>query len=250
VGSDTWSDAGNNLNIGRSDTINQIQLFGAATFYDDAASPAIVASISSTGALTAKRLDIGGSVQELISVKRTTAGNVAFEFGSNNATGGLTFFDFHVASGVDYQSAIRRETRENFPTVVLFDPQLYLCGLDVEESSRTCARLATYPFFPVEVPEFDSSEKTQREWMIDISTTVTENWPPQLPTDDEGIRSVIRSALQFQIQFGTSYIILPMPIIENPDEGIDQFVRWIDLGSIEFKELRGEIENTQIPCDC
>ena len=151
------------------------------------------------------------------------------------------------ASGVDYQSAIRRETRENFPTVVLFDPQLYLCGLDVEESSRTCARLATYPFFPVEVPEFDSSEKTQREWMIDISTTVTENWPPQLPTDDEGIRSVIRSALQFQIQFGTSYIILPMPIIENPDEGIDQFVRWIDLGSIEFKELRGEIENTQIP---
>ncbi|MBW2005415.1 MAG: hypothetical protein JRI72_12585, partial [Deltaproteobacteria bacterium] len=41
--------------------------------------------------------------------------------------------------------------------------------------------------------------------------------------------------------------ILPMPLIERPEESIDQFVRWIDLGSIEFNELRGEIAETQTP---
>lgn len=151
------------------------------------------------------------------------------------------------ASGVDYQSALRREARENFPMTVIFDPQLYLAGLDGEASSRTCARLSTYPFFPVEVTEFDSSTQSVRDWMDQTSSEVIEFWPLQLPTEDEQIRSIIYNAIRFQIQFETSDIILPMPLIEAPELDFSLLTRWMDLGHAVFSELSGELRNGQIP---
>ena len=151
------------------------------------------------------------------------------------------------AAGVDRESALRREARENFPRTVLFDPQLYLAGLDVEVSSKTCARLSTYPFFPVEVTEFDSSSQSVRDWMKKVSSEVAESWPPQLPTEDEQIRSIISSAIRFQITFEASDIILPMPLLEAPDFDFSLLTRWMDIGHSVFSELSGDLRNGQIP---
>ena len=50
------------------------------------------------------------------------------------------------ASGVHITQIERRNINIK-PKVLLFDPQLYLSGLDSEHCNTTCARLSTYPWF-------------------------------------------------------------------------------------------------------
>ena len=48
----------------------------------------------------------------------------------------------------------------------LFDPQLYLAGLDAAQCKKHCARLASYPWFGIGgLKQFDSAEHKQKGWM-------------------------------------------------------------------------------------
>src|SRR5438552_1924994 len=75
-----------------------------------------------------------------------------------------------------------RLRRQSLPEkqCLLFDPQLYLAGLEAETCQKTCARLASYPWFAVAgIPPFDSSQTTLRAWENAIRQTIGGTWPQQ-----------------------------------------------------------------------
>ncbi|MEK7561928.1 MAG: hypothetical protein AAB541_03640, partial [Patescibacteria group bacterium] len=80
-------DTGNNINVGRDDSILGIQIFGDVQFYDDAASPTLVASIDPNGVYK------GGSLERQTSGTLsvgTTSSTTAITVGYTSMTGTLT----------------------------------------------------------------------------------------------------------------------------------------------------------------
>jgi len=133
---------------------------------------------------------------------------------------GLVFLPSGNDSGRMVRSASLPECQR-----LLFDPQLYLTGLDCDQSARFCARLATYPWFGVEAPEFDSGAMTRREWLSRVQDAVAENWTGHV-TDD--VARACSSAIEFQISLGCTHVIFPSPLItEREDEAVTQAL-WLD----------------------
>jgi hypothetical protein len=134
------------------------------------------------------------------------------------------------ASGVDLESALRRERPSGLPDEVYFDPQLYLLSLPYDTAPRTCRKLATYPWFPIETPDFDSGEVSIRDWIENVGEAISERWPPVLPSDPDAINNVIRQSIDFQQQFGVSEIILPSPLTNFPESDLSVEMTWVDEG--------------------
>jgi len=134
------------------------------------------------------------------------------------------------ASGVDLESALRRERPSGLPDEVYFDPQLYLLSLPYDTAPRTCRKLATYPWFPIETPDFDSGEVSIRDWIENVGEAISERWPPVLPSDSDTINNVIRQSIDFQQQFGVSEIILPSPLTNFPESDLSVEMTWVDEG--------------------
>jgi len=134
------------------------------------------------------------------------------------------------ASGVDLESALRRERPSGLPDEVYFDPQLYLLSLPYDTAPRTCRKLATYPWFPIETPDFDSGEVSIRDWIENVGEAISERWPPVLPSDPNAINNVIRQSIDFQQQFGVSEIILPSPLTNFPESDLSVEMTWVDEG--------------------
>lgn len=113
----------------------------------------------------------------------------------------------------------------------LFDPQLYLSGLDCDQAMKVCARLSTYPWFGVdEIPEFDSDRDGQRSWEHDVQDVVCDQWHGDVPDDLGEIRGAALSAIEFQAEISCSHIILPTPLVaEREDEAETQAI-WVDQG--------------------
>lgn len=71
------------------------------------------ASLSLGGGLSATTITGASTVEQAVSFRRTTAGPVGMEFGSNHASGGAAYFDLHVVSGGDYETRIIRNIGTN-----------------------------------------------------------------------------------------------------------------------------------------
>ena len=134
------------------------------------------------------------------------------------------------ASGVDLESALRRERPSGLPREVYFDPQLYLLSLPYDTAPRTCRKLATYPWFPIETPDFDSGEVSIRDWIENVEEAISEEWPPVLPSDPKEIYNMIRQSIDFQQKFGVSEFILPSPLTSFPDSDLSVEMTWVDEG--------------------
>lgn len=134
------------------------------------------------------------------------------------------------ASGIDLESAVRRERPSGLPSKVYFDPQLYLLPLPYDTAPKTCRKLATYPWFPIETPDFDSGEVSIRDWIEDVGEAISGTWPPDLPSDRSEISNVIRQTIDFQQQFGVSEIILPSPLTNSSESDLALEMDWIDEG--------------------
>jgi hypothetical protein len=61
-----------------------------------------------------------------------------------------------------------------FSGEILFDPNVYLWGLDCEDAARTCAYIATYPWSTIEVPTLDAFDGKRREWITQVHEGLTE----------------------------------------------------------------------------
>src|SRR5581483_9707591 len=80
----------------------------------------------------------------------------------------------------------------------LFDPQLYLAGLDVAKAPDTCAKLSSYGWFDCEGAAFASEEQSQSEWMTGARERVRRTWTGQVPKDRESIEDRIRACVEVQ----------------------------------------------------
>lgn len=111
---------------------------------------------------------------------------------------------------------------------VLFDPQLYLAGLDVTQCNKVCTRLASFPWFGVNgLPTMEDGQVASA-WDALARPIVSENWLGRAPKGDEKIIQACREAIEYQLQIGCAAIILPSPLAsEREDEAQDQ-AHWLD----------------------
>jgi hypothetical protein len=132
-----------------------------------------------------------------------------------------------------------RFTRKAGPQLgrLLIDPQMYLAGLDKTSCSKACGRLATHPWFLVaDVPPFDSNVHKQREWQKEIEAIAASNWPGKAP-EGKDIEDACRAAIDCQVQFGCSHVIVPTPLLtEREDEGAT-LAEWLDAALAMAAEM-------------
>ncbi len=137
------------------------------------------------------------------------------------------------------QNSNARFTRKAGPelTRVLIDPQLYLSGLDRSTCRKTCGNLATHPWFRVPgLPEFDSGSYNVREWKKEVEEITASRWPGRPPEGDDAMEAC-RAAIECQIGFGCTHIILPAPLIQEREDEGGTLANWLDLGLAVSAEL-------------
>ncbi|HEX6367325.1 MAG TPA: hypothetical protein VF006_00250 [Longimicrobium sp.] len=114
----------------------------------------------------------------------------------------------------------------------LFDPQLYLAGLDRGRASEQAALLASYPWFAEpDVPEFDTQEHRRlKDWEAKYLDTLLTSWEGKAAEDDATIAERAGKAVNFQLELECEGIILPTPLIRTTSGGLDLEMRWLDAG--------------------
>lgn len=116
---------------------------------------------------------------------------------------------------------------------LLFDPQLYLAGLDPnqgENAPSLCANLATYPWFGVPLPAYDSAEQKQSEWKEAAAAAIGSRWPQRAPTQLADVQRGVEECVDLQLMLGCEAIILPSPLTHDQNTTYDDELRWIDEG--------------------
>jgi len=114
---------------------------------------------------------------------------------------------------------------------VILDPAWYLASLDADSCIKWCARLATYPWFPLELPELPPSGYPNKAWQAQLESALPHQWPPVCPDDSDAIRRLLDSCLRFQEDFGVTYIVLPFPVIDDPDSNLRREREWLDAAA-------------------
>lgn len=119
----------------------------------------------------------------------------------------------------------------------LLDPQIYLSILDINKCEKTCAKLASYPWFLVkDIPKFEDYSKI-REWEKAVKGKVKEKWKGKEITNDEEIEKCCKNAIEFQIKISCSEIILPSPLVTERENEFAIQSNWLDKNINMAKEL-------------
>lgn len=119
------------------------------------------------------------------------------------------------------------------------DPQLYLSGLNAITCRKTCSKLATYPWFGTQnIPEYDSSEKTQNDYVKQIKATIHRNWKASLPDTQAEIRDIATSCISLQSNLNCRGIIAPVPLVVDQGDDYALSIRWLDA-AIDTAESLG-----------
>lgn len=125
-----------------------------------------------------------------------------------------------------------------------FDPQLYMAGLDPNQSGETCAILASYSWFGVDgLIEYESDQQSQSAWRRGTLEKITEKWPRNPINSNinpDMVRDVVRDCIDFQIQLGCSGIILPSPLTYDPGTNYSEELFWLDTG-INYVRSRADL---------
>jgi hypothetical protein len=144
-----------------------------------------------------------------------------------------------LASGLDSGRIPREELPDG--DMLVFDPQLYLAGLDPstsEQARNLVARLASHPWFQVDgVREFDSGEAGKKEWMKEIQGRVVGSWSRTAPSTEEDIDAALASAIRVQTEIGCTKIILPAPLLDARENGADVAGEWGSRGVAVARSL-------------
>lgn len=129
---------------------------------------------------------------------------------------------------------VERDHPGDFQTL-LFDPQLYLAGIEVEPRVKTCARLAGYPWFGVrKVANFDSGLEKRKDWEAKLRDQVLNHWPGRASSD---LAKSASSAVEFQMEFGCTSVILPTPLVDEREDEASLIGTWLDAGLEAAEEL-------------
>lgn len=137
-------------------------------------------------------------------------------------------------SSQNYVSSLRRH--KNFDGEILFDPQLYLLNFPIilNDFSTLLCNLSTYPWFGMEVSEFDDTSCNIRAWTKSILKDIKNIWNSRNDPLENWKDTVIK-CVQYQIEFGCSKIIIPATAISDPESNLkEDFARLdsaIDIAS-------------------
>jgi hypothetical protein len=143
-----------------------------------------------------------------------------------------------LAGGIVYPCGIprptldRRNLSKTYPHLRrrLFDPQLYLAGLNPARATRACTNLASYGWFGVNLPRFDSSKFTQAEWKGTASKGIAKDWKGGLPEDGNEIQAIVDTCVSFQRDLGCEAVILPGPLTVSLSDDYERELIWLDAG--------------------
>jgi len=122
----------------------------------------------------------------------------------------------------------------------LFDPQLYLAGLDKLVAPGTVANLATQPWFGKhDVPVYDSeTHGTMKAYKDAHEQALLDSWRRTAPTTDDEIGDAVRACVKYQLDLGCEGILLPAPLTTTAEDAYQTETRWLDIGSTICLELR------------
>lgn len=134
------------------------------------------------------------------------------------------------AWGVNSHRALTRDSLSSVDQrqPKLFDPQLYLRELIYPDCDNAVRRLSTYEWINPHARPYDSSS-TLSQWEQSVVDAV-DPWPVPLATDPGEIAPLCDACIQFQTEFGVDQIILPSPLISDPQSDLSVEMRWLDCG--------------------
>lgn len=157
--------------------------------------------------------------------------NVGYQFAAPD--GVVTNSSMLLASAMPAHQLLRRHMDARYPHLEtrLFDPQLYLAGLDAAASSKHCAYLGSYSWFGVKglVP-YDSAAHTQKAWSEYAQSEIKTRWPRNAPSGQKAIEKAAQECVEFQKSIGCAAIILPSPLTVDPGTDYSGELAWVDAG--------------------
>lgn len=142
---------------------------------------------------------------------------------------GDAFGSLLLAGGFNKHTLERRAFKYDFQQVRLFDPQLYLSGLDAATCGDAVAKLATYPWFRSRtVPSFDSGESTQAAWAKTHRAALLASWSQDSVLGSDHIGRASQKAVTFQLALGVARLILPAPLVTSSADPASLSAEWWD----------------------
>jgi len=132
-------------------------------------------------------------------------------------------------SGLMMPAIERRDIPET--DILLFDPQLYFPLNYSEKCQNTFCKLSTYPWFNATPPEFDSTIINITNFRKELKAQ-NSNCNVSIPETIDEIRKRIMSCIEFQVseEINATHIILPVPLVEDPEDEFSTQLVWINEG--------------------
>lgn len=146
-----------------------------------------------------------------------------------------------ICSAMPAHQLLRRRIDERYPHLRnrLFDPQLYLAGLDAGASPGHCANLASYEWFGIRgVQSFDSGQHTQPQWKKQAVAAIPRLWTGSAPNAPKLVAKLVRACIDFQIRIGCGTVTLPSPLTSDPSTSYNDELLWLDAG-LEYMTTLG-----------
>jgi len=146
-----------------------------------------------------------------------------------------------IASAMPMHVLQRRRIDNRYPHLQkrIFDPQVYLAGLNAAASQNACANLASYPWFGVnEIDDYDSLLHKQNGWKKMAQKEVVKHWSGSPPTDPREIEAATQDAVEFQVRLRCEVIILPSPLTRDPGTDYSTENQWLESGLRQAQEYR------------
>ena len=135
---------------------------------------------------------------------------------------------------------LERRNLDQYPHLVrrLFDPQLYMAGIDASQCRKHCAKLGSYPWFGVKgLQDFDSTEHQHRTWMKDAEKAILGTWAGRAPSAEKVQKAAARECADFQRRIGCWAAILPSPLTIDPSTSYSEEEAWLDASLEQIAEL-------------
>ena len=157
----------------------------------------------------------------------------SFKLPNNSTTPLVTDGSIVLSSAMPIHQLERRKINARYPHMNkrLFDPQLYLSGLDANQSPKVCAKLASYPWFGIQgLNQYISTQLNQQQWMTAAKNSIAKFWTRTAPSDPTLINQTVQDCIDFQIRKGFEAIVLPSPLTVDPSTNYDVELLWLDTG--------------------
>lgn len=132
------------------------------------------------------------------------------------------------AAGQDMETALRRPAVGGLQEK-LFDPQLHLLDyeLDAEAYPTLLSKLATYPWFGMAPPSYESEEGAKRGWLSEIRGQIAAIWQARV-SPYEDWPTAVGDCVRFQADFGCSKVLIPSGLLSDPEDDLDAYFTRLD----------------------